>query len=253
MSEISNVLSKPARFEDSLSQSVGMLTSQPEIYDGLIAFVGETGEIRSMTKAGWRERVGSEESERLLSRAIRQVFNSGMPLILRNSPEYLIGAKASGPSAQKSLIGVPVKGDWAPIGAILVERQRLNDHSVNESLTEDISFLTVVASLVAQRMALKNVRTTGSPIANAGAKEIASEASSLHQHNHSKGTPTEGTLPRVRLVSRGKLPGASERHRIIDAMNQAGWVQAKAARILGVTVRQMRYALRKHSIEIKRF
>jgi Nif-specific regulatory protein len=47
--------------------------------------------------------------------------------------------------------------------------------------------------------------------------------------------------------------GASERERLIDAMERAGWVQAKAARILGLTPRQIGYALKKYDIEIKRF
>ena len=46
---------------------------------------------------------------------------------------------------------------------------------------------------------------------------------------------------------------ATERQRLVDAMERSGWVQAKAARILGLTARQMGYALRKHSVEIKRF
>jgi Nif-specific regulatory protein len=36
-------------------------------------------------------------------------------------------------------------------------------------------------------------------------------------------------------------------------MEKAGWVQAKAARMLGMTPRQVGYALRKHKIDIKRF
>lgn len=46
---------------------------------------------------------------------------------------------------------------------------------------------------------------------------------------------------------------ASERQRLVDAMEKAGWVQAKAARILGLTPRQIGYALKKHGVEIKRF
>ncbi|MEL6336309.1 MAG: nif-specific transcriptional activator NifA [Pseudomonadota bacterium] len=58
------------------------------------------------------------------------------------------------------------------------------------------------------------------------------------------GTPECGrTLP-------GK--GKSEREQLIDAMERTGWVQAKAARLLGLTPRQIGYALRKHGIEIKR-
>ena len=44
-----------------------------------------------------------------------------------------------------------------------------------------------------------------------------------------------------------------ERTRLIWAMDQSGWVQAKAARILGLTPRQIGYALKKYDIEVKRF
>jgi Nif-specific regulatory protein len=44
----------------------------------------------------------------------------------------------------------------------------------------------------------------------------------------------------------------SERDRLVWAMEQCGWVQAKAARLLNLTPRQMGYALQKYNIEIKR-
>ena len=47
--------------------------------------------------------------------------------------------------------------------------------------------------------------------------------------------------------------GGSLRDRLIWAMDRTGWVQAKAARLLGMTTRQVSYALRKYNIEIKRF
>lgn len=49
-------------------------------------------------------------------------------------------------------------------------------------------------------------------------------------------------------VSRGQMP---DRDRFIAAMEKSGWVQAKAARILGLTPRQIGYALKKHGIEVK--
>ncbi|HYE37548.1 nif-specific transcriptional activator NifA [Methylocaldum sp.] len=44
----------------------------------------------------------------------------------------------------------------------------------------------------------------------------------------------------------------STRERLISAMEECGWVQAKAARLLGMTTRQMHYALQKYNIEIKK-
>jgi len=43
------------------------------------------------------------------------------------------------------------------------------------------------------------------------------------------------------------------RDRLLWAMERTGWVQAKAGRLLGLTTRQVSYALRKNNIEIKRF
>lgn len=45
----------------------------------------------------------------------------------------------------------------------------------------------------------------------------------------------------------------SERDKLIQAMEQAGWVKAKAARLLNLTPRQIGYALQKHAIPIKKF
>jgi Nif-specific regulatory protein len=48
------------------------------------------------------------------------------------------------------------------------------------------------------------------------------------------------------------LDALPQRDRLIRVMEKCGWVQAKAARILGLTPRQIGYALRKHNIPIKR-
>ncbi|MBL9060651.1 MAG: nif-specific transcriptional activator NifA [Mangrovicoccus sp.] len=45
----------------------------------------------------------------------------------------------------------------------------------------------------------------------------------------------------------------TERDELIDAMERAGWVQARAARLLGMTPRQIAYALKKHEIEVRKF
>ncbi len=44
----------------------------------------------------------------------------------------------------------------------------------------------------------------------------------------------------------------TERERLVWAMEQCGWVQAKAARLLNLTPRQIGYALQKYNIEVKR-
>ncbi|MFM2056176.1 MAG: hypothetical protein RLY71_561 [Pseudomonadota bacterium] len=47
-------------------------------------------------------------------------------------------------------------------------------------------------------------------------------------------------------------PPDDDRDRLIWALEQCGWVQAKAARLLKVTPRQLGYALQKHRIEVRK-
>ncbi len=46
---------------------------------------------------------------------------------------------------------------------------------------------------------------------------------------------------------------STERERLIAALKQSGWVQAKAARVLGISTRQLNYALLKYNVEVKKF
>jgi len=62
----------------------------------------------------------------------------------------------------------------------------------------------------------------------------------------------EPTVAPLQVGKSGDGPDA-ERDALIEAMEKAGWVQAKAARILGLTPRQVGYALRKHGIALKKF
>ncbi|MDO8932652.1 MAG: nif-specific transcriptional activator NifA [Rhodocyclaceae bacterium] len=48
-------------------------------------------------------------------------------------------------------------------------------------------------------------------------------------------------------------PNPDERARVIAALEQAGWVQARAARLLGMTPRQIAYRIQTLNIEVKQF
>ena len=47
-------------------------------------------------------------------------------------------------------------------------------------------------------------------------------------------------------------PVLVERQKLVDAMERSGWVQAKAGRLLGLSPRQVGYALHRHGVEVKR-
>jgi Nif-specific regulatory protein len=55
------------------------------------------------------------------------------------------------------------------------------------------------------------------------------------------------------LPSDGDGKPEGERERLIWAMERCGWVQAKAARLLKISPRQMGYALQKNGIEVRKF
>ena len=73
--------------------------------------------------------------------------------------------------------------------------------------------------------------------------ELADDVLRIGPTEHLNGTPRQF----------GDEPPEGERERLIWAMEQCAWVQAKAARLLKVTPRQLGYALRKYSIEVHKF
>lgn len=63
--------------------------------------------------------------------------------------------------------------------------------------------------------------------------------------------PGEGTCPTPADCEPSGI--RVTREKLVEAMERSGWVQAKAARILGLTPRQIGYALKKHDVEVKKF
>jgi len=92
--------------------------------------------------------------------------------------------------------------------------------------------------------------------ANGGATRPAVVASSKESGEAGPPpAPADGGCPGAASCGRGhgEAGQGDERARLIEAMDAAGWVQAKAARLLGLTPRQISYALRKFDIPIKKF
>jgi Nif-specific regulatory protein len=66
--------------------------------------------------------------------------------------------------------------------------------------------------------------------------------------NQDTAPPAETETP----VHAGEF-GYPQKHKLIEALEKCGWVQAKAARLLGITPRQMGYAISKYGINMKRY
>jgi Nif-specific regulatory protein len=65
-------------------------------------------------------------------------------------------------------------------------------------------------------------------------------------------TPTPTATATATATASPTATGA-ERARIEDALNRAGHVQARAARLLGMSVRQLRWRIAKYGIAVERF
>ncbi|GBL45189.1 nitrogenase (molybdenum-iron)-specific transcriptional regulator NifA [Sulfuriferula multivorans] len=80
------------------------------------------------------------------------------------------------------------------------------------------------------------------PVVSAPIVSVSSGASMPEVSGSSFGEATAGEDPAF----------MTERERLVWAMEQCGWVQAKAARLLNLTPRQIGYALSRYNIEVKR-
>ncbi|HEX9243699.1 MAG TPA: helix-turn-helix domain-containing protein, partial [Anaeromyxobacter sp.] len=76
---------------------------------------------------------------------------------------------------------------------------------------------------------------------------------------HGEGAVTRADLEWLRTATPTATPTPTptptptERDRILDALSRAGHVQARAARLLGLSVRQLRWRIAKYGIAVERF
>ena len=104
--------------------------------------------------------------------------------------------------------------------------------------------LTQVLHHVDREDAVRPLRLTDIPIREVPMAAPAPEAATT--------LPTAAPVADTpALVDDGKPEG--EHERLIWAMERCGWVQAKAARLLKISPRQMGYALQKNGIEVRKF
>jgi len=83
------------------------------------------------------------------------------------------------------------------------------------------------------------------------AVNIAPAAAPPMQHAPAPTRVADSVAEAQVAIDGGETEFVSERERLVDAMEKCGWVQAKAARLLGLTPRQIGYALKKYKVELK--
>jgi len=158
--EISKVLTRPARLETALSGVVNLLHSFLDMSGGLIALLDEEDRTTTVVGAGWNEAQAREHFERLPEQAVGQIVVSCMPLVVRdvaNSPLFAQWNEMKGEDAKlvRSFVGVPIKGESRTIGTLTIER--VGNRSSPGTLDEDVRYLTMIANLVGQTVALQSM------------------------------------------------------------------------------------------------
>jgi len=158
--EISKVLTRPARLETALAGVVNLLHSFMDMSGGLIALLDEEDRTTTVVGAGWNEAEAREHFERLPEQAVGQIVVSGMPLVVRDvarSPLFSAWSelKAEDAAVVRSFVGVPIKGESRTIGTITIER--VGSQSSPGTLDEDVRYLTMIANLVGQTVALQTM------------------------------------------------------------------------------------------------
>ncbi len=158
--EISKMLTRPARLETALSGVVNLLNSFMDMSGGLIALLDEEDRTTTVVGAGWNEAEAKEHFERLPEQAVGQIVVSGMPLVVRDvarSPLFAQWSelKAGDAAAVRSFVGVPIKGEKHTIGTLTIER--VGSQSSPGTLDEDVRYLSMIANLVGQTVALQTM------------------------------------------------------------------------------------------------
>ena len=155
--KISQALTRPGRLEVALSGVINLLASFLDMNNGLIALLDEEDRTSIVVGAGWSEATAREHFERLPEQAVGQIVASGMPLVVHKIAESPLFTEWSelnygDPSVQRSFVGVPIKGENRTVGTIMIER--VDGNSSPHTLDEDARFLSMVANLVGQTIAL---------------------------------------------------------------------------------------------------
>ncbi|TIX51652.1 nif-specific transcriptional activator NifA [Alteraurantiacibacter aquimixticola] len=157
--EISKILAVPSgRLEVTLGNVLTLLSSFLDMNHGLIMLVDEHGNPANVVGIGWSEELAQEWSGQVPEQAVCQIIATEMPVVVHNMDNSPLfdgwhGQEAPSPDVRRSFIGVPIKVDKRVAGALTIE-QDWDESTTYHAADEDVRFLTMVANLIGQTIAL---------------------------------------------------------------------------------------------------
>ncbi|MED5546857.1 MAG: nif-specific transcriptional activator NifA [Pseudomonadota bacterium] len=156
--EISKVLAVPGRLEATLTNVLTLLSSFLDMRHGLVTLLDEDGAPTSVVGIGWSEERAHLWMGRQPERAVAQIYDTGMPVVVHNMersalfPDWAFDGPLP-PGARVSFIGVPIKDRMKVVGTLTIE-QIWDETTTYHAADEDVRFLTMVANLIGQTVRL---------------------------------------------------------------------------------------------------
>ena len=163
--EISKILSASLNLEATLRAVLNILSSYMDMRRGVVAIVGEDGDLNVVAASGISPRAVSEGAADLPTEVASRILAGQMPFVTENiADDPLLADCMRVPDALDdetvSLIAVPIKTFGKPFGVLAIAR--VWDGNSGVSFGEDVRFLTMVANLIAQTVKLSE-KVTGTP------------------------------------------------------------------------------------------
>jgi len=154
-----------------------------------------------------------------------------VPILARQFLDELLAEHGRSLVLSPGAVGALAAHDWP--GNVRQLRNTIErlvaTHPSGTVTAEDLDFLTQVANQPPVPISSPGTIATATATPTTNTNTTTSEA-----------TPVPDSAP-------------TERELIVHALDRAGHVQARAARILGITVRQLRYRIEKYRIAVERF
>jgi transcriptional regulator with GAF, ATPase, and Fis domain len=233
--EIGQIIGQALNPDQALENVLEILGASLSMKQGTIIFKdAKTDHLRICASHGLPDKEKGRGIYRLNEGITRLIFRSLQPFVVPDvSKEPLFLNKTKSCPLHKgkiSFIGVPIILQGSPIGVLIVDR--LFGDEV--SFEEDVQFLSIVALLIAL-VGQSSALLEGQRLVKRMAQELQS-----YLFPASKQTGMEEDLSRLKKIEKREILGALERNH---------WIQSRAARELGLTLRQIGYRLKQFGLD----
>ncbi|MGB1027393.1 MAG: sigma 54-interacting transcriptional regulator, partial [Rhodospirillaceae bacterium] len=156
--EISKLLSASLNLERSLYNVLSILSSYLQMRRGVVCLNDDHDQLEVVAVSGIGMRDATTGPNRYPLDAVRQVISTAMPMVIHNMAEDpLFQGYASTSECldgeRQSLVCVPIKASGSAFGTLSVERHL--DGTTKFMFERDVRYLTMVANLVGQAVALE--------------------------------------------------------------------------------------------------